>query len=561
MRTELRRDVSVIRYEAFAEMAWLERRLELGTICALARDSERTITSAVVEQALPGVEDVGAANLTRWCAQMGLCDRSGALSALGEDAAETNEVPIPEQGVYSFWVVSDPLLGSRALHVERLASSADGRFADIAPITVQPDAGKPFVSLADGRTRFLVRSFPSNHGTPGGIQRPTSAQCRVRWLLDWELERTEFRLEGTIDTASGGRAIQHIAERVELDLWGLMDSWAMGPLRAHGYWSARDRSLSVPFDSVREAPQDQESFTQSLDLGEVEVLNFGPWIAGRLADVPIGPESAASAQDWAISRADRRIRDDDARRTRIDVRRLFVEVTEDTPLASFGPTLPRHDELLEKYADEPEIYWRLACPVDLGPYPTASEELDSLKVGENEGAPSLQTPEDNEEVVRVWYGERRSMGDLVRRLTGGERTLRALLFDRFVRGAENILSLGLLYHALAERGCSELDVWTGNDADDSALQAIEEVTGRRPRRIGDVVGRFTRLHDRYLVVVPEQSEPFGWWMSNSPLDARMLSHTEPSPDTRLKWRDMLAVRLSSEQLHEKMSAWVDGQII
>lgn len=554
------RDVSVVRYATFAEMAWLERRPELGAICALARDSGRTITSTVVEQALPGVEDVGVTNLKRWCAHIGLCDRSGALSGMGEDAAETNEVPIPEQGVYELWVAADLLLGSRVLHAERIAPALDGRFEHIEPIPEQPDCLKLFLSLADGRTRFLVRSFPSNHGTPGAIQRPTSAQCRVRWLLDWELQRTEFRLQGTLDTGSGERPIQHTAERVDIDLWQLMDSWAMGPLRPHGRWSSDERRLAVSFETVRQAQEQQESFVRDVDLGEVEVQGLGWWSAGRLADVPIGPDSQTAAQAWAESVTDRRIRSDDARRTRTDVRRLFVDLAEGTPLTSFAPTLPRHDELLARYKDEPEIYWRLASPVDLGPHPTPPEELDPLQVGEDALDPPPRAIEDERYFVRVPYRSRWSMRDLVRRLTLDGRARRVLLFDRYVRGSRNLLSLGLLSSALAERGCSEFAVWTDNDGDESTLEAIEQVTGHPPRRIGDVIGNFERLHDRYLVVVPEQSEPFGWQMSNSPLDVRTPRGAEPSPHTPLRWRDMTAVRLSSRQLHPKMMAWIDGQI-
>lgn len=557
MRTELKRDVAVVRYATFAEMAWLEIRPELGAICALARDDGRRITPAVVEQALPGVGEVGSANLVRSCALLGLCDPSGALLRLGEDAAETNEAHVPEQGVYEFWAARDLLLGLRALHVERVAPSSEGAFSDVKTLPLLPDRDRLFTSVSDGFTRFLVRSFPSNQGRAEGIRRATSARCEIRWALDWEDDRTSFTLVGTIDAVTETRPIQHVPERVELDLWALMESWSMGPLRQHGRWVTDERRLLVTFETVAGAPGQQDSFTRDIELGEVEVPRFGPWTGGRLTDVPIGPANPAAARAWARSRLDQRVRADDLHRTRADVRRLFVELTEGTPLAPFAPTLPGHEELLGSYVREPEVFWRLACAVDLGPYPTPPAELASLEVGASELAePPAIT--DEGKLFLVPYRARSSMRDLVTRLTARQRVGHVLLVDPFVRGQENLVSLALLHEALAERGCASLDVWTGTACDGEDLQAIERVTGCQPRQIGDVIGRHGRLpHDRYIVVVADSGPPFGWQLSNSPLDARAPGVAEPSIGTVLQWRDMLAGRLSVEQLHREMRTWAE----
>jgi hypothetical protein len=126
--------------------------------------------------------------------------------------------------------------------------------------------------------------------------------------------------------------------------------------------------------------------------------------------------------------------------------------------------------------------------------------------------------------------------------------------DRYVVGRKNLASLTLLVAALAEQGSATLDIWTGNDVDDATIEEIRSVTGRQPRRYRDVFGR-TRHHDRYLIVVPANGSAFGWQMSNSPLHAEPHAGIEPVPATVLRWHDLIAVRLSVEQLPEPMAAW------
>ncbi|MGP3927933.1 hypothetical protein [Streptomyces sp. 8N616] len=559
MRTELTDEVPVSRFAAFAEMASLEQRPELGAICRAARTSGGRIAPSVVQQALPGLTDAGAANVVRWCCDLALCDRSGSLTGLGEVVADTDRAPVPEQGVYEMWVAGHPLLGSRLLHVERLTSSRDGRFPDTDAIPVEPDRNTAHPSVVDPQRRFVLRSFPSNHGRHGALRRESRAYCRVTWVLDWTHGphgASEVRLDGAIDTASGHRPIRHEPERMEIDLWRLADTWALGPLRAHGRWSAEDRRLAVPV--ARLSVPEQEAFAMTLDLGGVEVTGYGHWSSGAvLSDVPIGPATADDAQAWAMARLDRRLEGSGLRHTRVQVRGLFASVTEDTPLAAPGPILPDHDALLARYELAPEVFWRLAAPVDLAPTPVSQEELGPMSIEAGNRDYLVSTDYDSA-VVRVPYRGGWSMRMLLDRLTGDEKPRRLLLVDKYVRGRDNLRSLELLVATLAELGSPALDVWTGNDTDDATAAHVERLTGHRPRRYRQVFGHSVNLHDRYLVVVPERGAPYGWQMTNSPLDARVDDGVEPSPVTPLRWRDLVAARLSVEQLHRPMAAWTEA---
>lgn len=549
MRAELVTELTVTRYAAFAEMAWLVRRPELGVVCYLARESGGTITPEIVAQALPGLGDVAARNVVRWCRSLDLCDKAGGLTRLGEEVAETEEAPVLERGVYDLWLTQHALLGSRILHAERLSSTRDGRYEDIEEPALLPDQGRDFTSVVDPGTRFLLRSFPANHRAPGALAIPTRARCTMTWTLDTQHGVNDVRLGGFLDVRSSERPVSAPPERVEIDLWGQMRQWAYGPLLEHGEWHSDTHQLAVAFDGLPEV--EQESFERDVQIGAVDIPDYGHWDDVRLAGVPIGPATSKDADSWAMTRLDRRLRTGEVHRTRSDVRELFTELTEDTPLELFQPTLPGHSMLLDRYADSPDVFWRLAAPADLAPVPLSPQELAPMRVGAPvaDQAPSITGAAD---VVRLLsYGW--SMRTLLDRLTGGREVDRLLLVDRYVVGRNNLASLALFVTALAEQGSATVDVWTGNEVDDATIEEIRGITGRQPRRYRDVFGR-TRHHDRYLVVVPDQGPAFGWQMSNSPLHARPHAG-EPVPATPLRWHDLIAMRLSVEQLPEPMVSW------
>jgi hypothetical protein len=72
MRCVLTAEILVSRVAVFAEMAWMERRPELGLLCRVARENGNRVTTAIVQSALPGLPDAGATNVLAWCRMLGL---------------------------------------------------------------------------------------------------------------------------------------------------------------------------------------------------------------------------------------------------------------------------------------------------------------------------------------------------------------------------------------------------------------------------------------------------------------------------------------------------------
>lgn len=554
MRCVLTTEIPVSRVAVFAEMAWMERRPELGLLCRAARELGNRITTAVVQSALPGLPDAGANNVIAWCRMLGLCDGRGGLTALGEDVAESDDAPVPEQGVYGLWLVQHPVLGRRVLAVERLAANRDQRFESIEPLAVEPDRGTVFRSVLDGKGRFMVRDLPTNHGQPGGLIGDTRATCRLRWTLDFDQARDQWQLDGVIEAPQGNgkhalRSMHHDPESDGLDLWTLASTWSTGPLSSFGRWQAGDRRLAVAFDGLAESELD--TFRKTLALRRVEIPGKGIYENVTLEDVPVGPASGQDAQRWAMARFDRHLSAKPGYRSRAEVREQFAQLTEDTPLETFAPTLPSHEDLLAQASKDPERFWSLAAPVDLSPFPAASDVLGPLRIG----SPAPIVLPEPPGVVRIPYRGGWSMRRLVERLLSGVAPRRVLLCDRYVRGDDNLDALKLLVAALRAAAPNvAVDVWTGDEEAD--FKGIQAITGVAPRSYREVFGR-SLPHDRYLLVLPGQGQGFGWQLSNSPIHAR-ADVKGAGPETPLRWKDLAATRVSADELEPALRQWIAG---
>jgi hypothetical protein len=295
------------------------------------------------------------------------------------------------------------------------------------------------------------------------------------------------------------------------------------------------------------------TFRKTLALRRVEIPGKGSYDDVSLEDVPICPESNNDAQRWAMSRFEHRLTADPSYRSRAAVRELFAELTEGTPLEEFAPTLPAHQDLLEKVAKDPARFWSLAAPVDLAPYPVPDGDRAALRIGS--AAPDLGESLQSTGVVRVPYRGGWSMRKLIDRLLSGTTPRKVLLCDRYVRGDDNLATLKILFQAVRAVGpACAFEVWTGDE--DADFKQLRSITGTAPRSYREVFGR-SLPHDRYLLVLPTQGPGFGWQMSNSPIHARADVHGA-SADSPLRWKDLSGARVSADELEPALSQWLKG---
>lgn len=379
MKAELVCPIPVHRIAVFAEMAWLERRPELGVLCRSAQDNHNQISVPIVQAVVPSIETSGAHNVIAWCRMLGLCDAGGVLTSLGQDVAQKSEAPVPEQGVFGLWLAQHPLLGRRILSADRMASTKDARFDDITDLPFEPEYDRVFTSVLRAQDRFILRKLPTHHGQNGCVTRSTSATCRLLWTLDFANNNDSWRLEGALDmTDRALTPLSHEPESAGIHLRDLANFWGITALAKCGKWKASEQRLAVSLQSLSAAEQD--SFCKTLRLPEIEVPGKGRFQECTLSDVPIGPVSANEASAWALARFERKITQSPLYLSRSDVWTLYAELTVGTPLESFRPGLPAHDELLDrqKQAQNSEVFWSLAAPVDLALVAPDQADLDAL---------------------------------------------------------------------------------------------------------------------------------------------------------------------------------------
>lgn len=596
MRTVLSVSLNVQRVAVFAELAWMERRPELAALCQNARVQGGLLTTQVIQQTLPGLSATAARNVLESCQVLGLIDKHGQLTLIGDDVAHAQQVPVPEQGVYAFYLTEHPLLGKRILSVERQSSTRDIRFEDIRPLPLVPDAGVIFRSVLDA-SRFVLRGFPGSTArgaAPEGIVSSTQTQCRLRWTLDFEASTPEKQsywvLEGKLESGAAASSIEHSPEVAPLDLRRLANAWGEGPLAVYGRWDEAQQRLQVALEGLTE--QEQEQFRKSYTLPRVGVFNKGQYEQVSLEDVPIAPLSTAESDRWARKRLVRALARHKGFLSRAALRTLFLSLTEDTPLESSNPTLPGHDALLESLKRVPETFWKLAAPVDLAPFASSPAELAPLQVGtpaELQGESSAHRVGPSPQTIgytsaleigstssvtmipsqqgaglafSLPYGASWSMRTLVERLLGGATNdappQRLLLLDRYVHRPGALRMLELLQETVrASAPGLELDVWTLREEDN--FQQVQRITGRPPRELATVFGQQIP-HDRYLVIRSEKGEGFAWQMTNSLLHARIgrESTGAVSPEIPLRWRELACIRLKSEQLSNPLKQWLVG---
>jgi hypothetical protein len=124
----LTRSVVVSSFDAEATVAVSRDRPEFLAVAQLAADLGRPLGAQDVLRELFGrrPEVLGWRVIER-CVALGLLERSGAgrdatLSDAGRLALEHNAVLVPEEGIWRFFVVHDPLVPSAIVHAERLES-------------------------------------------------------------------------------------------------------------------------------------------------------------------------------------------------------------------------------------------------------------------------------------------------------------------------------------------------------------------------------------------------------------------------------------------------------
>lgn len=321
----LARDVGVTSFDIQATVGVGRDRPEFLAVARLAADLGRPIGAQDLQQELLGpLPPVACRKVLERCMALGLLEpqdeRSGlcVLSAAGLVALERNQVLVPEEGVWRFFLVSDPLVPAPLVHALRLEteSAFDSRRNTKGPRSEQSaprpspallkrclEAAVPVPSLCDGRLLQPLEIAKQGTAGPAG---------KLRLELHWSEQACEVRLSGRLSTDQGSlkRGPLHLDERYAppadaADGWSLEMLWRGLVSLATDvdeaeieHWCQTTGMLVMPTEFGPLPDAARNSFRRDIDVPECELTGLGEFDPTTLKDVALVPRSDAVAQDW-----------------------------------------------------------------------------------------------------------------------------------------------------------------------------------------------------------------------------------------------------------------------
>jgi len=306
----LTRSVAVSSFDAQATVAVGRARPEFLAEARLA---------AALARPLGARPEVLGWRVIERCVDLGLLERSGkdgdaALSEAGRLALEHGEVLVPEEGIWRFFVIDDPLVPGALVHAQRLDAEPvrkEREAAKARPRGERPQVDRPPVSLrgcVGGAPRESVQNghlFQLGELAESGAAGPTG---ELRLMFTWDAEpslRLSGRLpldgEGTnAKPIDAGVSVPEVVARLSREgLWrSLVTRATQAPEAELQRWQATAgrHVVPVPFASLPAAAR--LGFRRDLDVPASELPGLGRFEATVLKDVEVVPASEGDAQAW-----------------------------------------------------------------------------------------------------------------------------------------------------------------------------------------------------------------------------------------------------------------------
>ena len=382
----LTRSLSVSSFDVEATVAVGRDRPEFLAVARLAADLARPIGARDVLRELLGERpEVLGWRVIERCVDLGLLQPAGkdgeaVLSAAGRLALGHGEVLVPEEGIWRFFVVDDPLVPAALVHAQRLeaepvrkereaAKDAHRRGerrpqADRSPELLRRCIGaEPRGSVQDGHLFQLVELTDNGAAGPGGD---------LRLVFTWD-GAPSARLYGHLGLAperananpvDAGIDLPEFVGRLSYEaLWKALVTHALdvpGPELDRWRTVAGGPVVPVPFQSLPAAAA--LAFRRDLDVPASDPLDLGHFEPAVLTDVDLVPATESDAQAWLAWLQWEAVND--------YVTPSLLEQQRREQLALFPhhqPSALSASELLVKARTErDDRSWFLLCPSDLG---------------------------------------------------------------------------------------------------------------------------------------------------------------------------------------------------
>jgi hypothetical protein len=294
MKAALHADVELWEVSAFAELAVWDRRPELQRVLA-AVPERGVLTSREIDQALPGLSATASRNVLKHLAYLRLTDDQGALTALGRRCVATGEAPSWELGAYAFLIALNPLFQRQMLGFRRLASDArDLDFNGLQPVPAwfEADPARTWASAFLGDPAFTLFRLTAPQGVGARCRLAELDPARLAWAIDLGTGENSWHVEGVVGGNDQRTTFRTRPESVAVEkVRGMFATW-------DDRWDAKAARLAMPYDGG--AAGGHDTFERTLRYPKVTAGEAGTFLDVQVQGVPVGPNSAAEAQRWAL---------------------------------------------------------------------------------------------------------------------------------------------------------------------------------------------------------------------------------------------------------------------
>lgn len=366
----LQRELDLECWHVLGQVAKGEKRMELMPVLMRVKQQGKTDARDIAEHLFFESEArrVVASRVLYIAQTLGLLeeqDKYFVLTADGETAIDTEQVFVPEDGVWTVWASNDPLLDGAILRVDvwREPSSIEenrkkGKDAEKKrPMKYLPHWLRGSVGLV---------TTPAANADGGAIRvdgfqdKGESIAYESTLKLRWNVSASTLQLVGSLN----GRDVNTALPAPNLSV---ADVWQQ-LLEGEELWSQWDQSyeaLRVDFESTD--PSTREAMTCDLDFAKPQIRGFGDFVLCTVASVARRADTALDAQLWAQWRLQERIRD-------YATAQRFAQWQQEAaqPFTDeFQPRLPQRDEMANKAWHErgalpaPSV-WHLVAAKDWG---------------------------------------------------------------------------------------------------------------------------------------------------------------------------------------------------
>jgi len=326
----LNREVEVKSFNVEATISVGRDKPEFLAVAQLAKDFKRPISGQDISHELLGnLPDHIGWNVIDRCVALGLLEQEkirgrgpARLSENGESALKEGAVLVPEEGVWRFYYIDDPLVDCGIIHVERLETddAKDERnrlYKARDNGEPKPDSGSQLPSLIRSIVDLKVfmnslikdKPFTIQEVARRGLPGPT---WNLDLSIDWKDDEPspEVRVLGALELEQNEQQ-KHSVDSVlknpkQLTNWTYDELWTILVCKSTGLsdWSVEEwndisgeRVVPVEFDSL--PPACRKTMKKDFEIPPLDIDDIGRFEATKLENVKVVPESDDDAQNWA----------------------------------------------------------------------------------------------------------------------------------------------------------------------------------------------------------------------------------------------------------------------